>query len=223
MGKIGKLLAEYEILLSMTPPGKIHLPTFNIEEVNKLIRQRRSIFPKDFSGEKVSRAEVELLLENAHWAPTHGKTEPWFFKVYSGDALQSLGEAHAALYKQEMPADQFQEVKYEKLKKRPTECSHVIAICMKRGKNPKIPAIEEVSAVACAVQNMYLTTTALGFAGYWSPSGMTYHPGMKEIMGLGEEDQFMGFFMLGRPKDKEYWPKGYRKSGFAEKVEWVEE
>ncbi|MEZ4684680.1 MAG: hypothetical protein R3B47_00980 [Bacteroidia bacterium] len=64
---------------------------------------------------------------------------------------------------------------------------------MKRGANAKIPVIEEVEAVACAVQNMYLTTFALGLAGYWSSGGMTYHPAMKELFHLGEEDQCLGF------------------------------
>jgi hypothetical protein len=32
----------------------------------------------------------------------------------------------------------------------------------------------------------------------------------------------MGFFMVARPKEKDSWPKGYRKAGWEEKVEWVE-
>jgi len=73
-----------------------------------------------------------------------------------------------------------------------------------------------------AVQNMYLTTFALGLVGYWSSGGMTYHPAMKELFNLGEEDQFLGFFMLGKPKDKEYYPKGFRKSKWEEKVVWLD-
>ncbi|MEM6262741.1 MAG: nitroreductase [Bacteroidota bacterium] len=198
------------------------LLNFNLDEVNRLIRSRRSIFPGQFSGEPVTREEVELLLENAHWAPNHGKTEPWFFLVFTGEGLKSLGQAHAELYKEATPSEVFQQKKYDKLLARPTECSHVIGICMKRGENPKIPVIEEVEAVACAVQNMYLTATALGLAGYWSSGGMTYHEGMKDLLGLGEDDRFLGFFMLGRPKG-DAWPEGVRKAPWEDKVEWVEE
>ena len=208
---------------TMIPPGKIPFPHFNIEEVNALIQQRRSLFPRDFSGEPVTKEEVSQILENAHWAPTHGKTEPWRFVVMSGEALPKFGAAHAELYKAFTSPDAFSEEKYAKLARRPGECSHMIAICMKRGDNPKIPVIEEVAAVACAVQNMYLTTFALGLAGYWSSGGMTFHPAMKKLLGLGKDDQCLGFFLLGRPKDTEYYPKGYRKAGWEEKVVWMGE
>jgi nitroreductase len=203
-------------------PEKLPFPQFDVEEVKKLLMHRRSRFPREFSGEPVSKHEVSLLLKYAHWAPTHGRTEPWHFVVISGDARASFGEAHAALYKRETPQEEFSELKYEKLKKRPTECAHMIAICMKRGDNPKIPVIEEVCAVACAVQNIYLMATAQGLAGYWSTGGMTFHEGMKGLLALRPEDQCLGFFMLGRPKDTRHWPKGYRKTGWEEKVMWME-
>jgi len=198
-------------------------PSFDSEEVNRLLRQRRSLFPKNFSGEIVERELVEQILINAHFAPNHGRTEPWHLIVMSGAALSKFGKAHAALYKAETAEESFNQRKFDKLEKRPTECSHVIAICMKPGTNPKIPLIEEIEAVACAVQNMYLTTTALGLAGYWSSGGMTYHEGMKKILGLGENDQCLGFFMLGKPKPEMSYPDHNRKTEWHEKVEWWEE
>ena len=206
----------------MTPPGKIPFPTFDIDIVDRLIQDRRSLFSRDFSGETVDRKDVEKILENANWAPNHGRTEPWFFLVMSGSTLEKFGLAHAEMYKEHTTPDTFSEEKYKKLARRPMECSHMIAICMKRGDNPKIPLIEETCAVACAVQNMYLTTFALGLAGYWSSGGMTYHPAMKELFKLGEEDQCLGFFLLGKPKDKDFYPKGYRKTNWQEKVVWID-
>lgn len=47
------------------------------DEAMALIRKRRSIFPKDYNGQKVSKADVRQMLEAARWAPTHGLTEPW--------------------------------------------------------------------------------------------------------------------------------------------------
>ncbi|MFK7926487.1 MAG: nitroreductase, partial [Bacteroidia bacterium] len=185
-------------------------------------RQRRSIFPPQYSDEVIPRKQIELLLENAHWAPSHGRTEPWFFKVFHGDALGRLGQVHAELYREHMAEDKFKPAKYEKLKLRSTECSHVIAICMKRGHKAKIPVIEEVEAVACAVENLWLTATALGIGGYWSSGGMTYHQSMKDFLGLGEEDQCLGFFMLGMPKEGA-WPTGKRENDWQDKVEWISE
>ena len=198
----------------------VSLPDFNIDQVNALIENRRSIFPKDYSGEIIPKARIETLLKNAHWAPTHGKTEPWFFKVFAGEGLKKLAEAQSRIYK-ELSGDAFEEKKFNKLANRPLQASHVIAICMKRGSNPKIPELEEIEAVAAAVQNLWLSATSMGLAGYWSSGGVTYKDEMRDWLGLGEEDKCLGFFYLGMPANG--WVKPHRQSGWETKVEWVNE
>jgi hypothetical protein len=47
------------------------------DAVIALIRARRSIFPKDYTGAKVPREQIERLLDAANWAPTHHLTQPW--------------------------------------------------------------------------------------------------------------------------------------------------
>lgn len=54
-------------------PAKLPPP----EEALALIKKRRAIFPKDYNGQKVTKAEIRQMLEAARWAPTHGLTEPW--------------------------------------------------------------------------------------------------------------------------------------------------
>lgn len=218
---VGRKKGSSEVTVSNaeTQKTQIPVPAFDIETVNKLIRTRRSIFPKDYSREKIPREKIELLLENAHWAPNHGKTEPWFFKVFGGEGLKQLAEAQARMYK-ELSGEAFQEKKYIKLGARPLQASHVIAICMKRGSNPKIPELEEVEAVASAVQNLWLTASAMGLAGYWSSGGVTYKDEMRDWLGLGQEDKCLGFFYLGIPKNG--WAKGSRESKWESHVEWVE-
>ncbi|MFA0961725.1 nitroreductase [Roseivirga sp. BDSF3-8] len=194
---------------------------FNTEEVNKLIRNRRSIYPKMYSGEKVDRKIIEQMLENANWAPTHGKTEPWRFVVFSGEGIRTFTDLQAATYKVSAEKQgKFEEKKYEKLKTKPLLASHIIAIIMKRDAKGKIPAIEEVEATACAVQNMYLTATAYGVGCYWSSGGMTYLPEAKEHFSLEEEDQLLGFLYVGMPGEK--WPDG-KRGPLEEKVQWVED
>ena len=188
-------------------------------QLKDLMLSRRSVYPNQYSGDKVPRSAVEQILEVAHWAPNHGRTEPWEFRVYEGTALKQLGEIQARIYREKTSDELFQESKYEKLLNRPTEASHVIVICMKRGEKPTIPVIEEVEAVATAVQNMWLMTTALGYGGYWSTGGGTYQSEFHQWLGLGEEDQCLGFFYLGVPAGK--LPPGRRSASWEEKVTWV--
>ena len=49
--------------------------------VQELIEARRSIYPKDYTGEPVEDHLITRLLEAARWAPTHGKTEPWRYST----------------------------------------------------------------------------------------------------------------------------------------------
>ena len=56
------------------------------------------------------------------------------------------------------------EDKFIKMQARPFQASAAIVAYMKRGDNPKIPEIEEISSVACAIQNLCLTATAYGIS-----------------------------------------------------------
>lgn len=191
---------------------------YNVEEVNDLIRNRRSVFPKQFEeGKKVDDAIVTQILENATWAPSHGQTEPWRFVVFTGEGLQKLATFQAELYKKEA-GENFKEATYQNLSTNPLKASHVIALCLKRDPNKKFPEVEEIAAVSCAVQNMYLSTTAYGVGGYWTTAGVTYKPTAKEFFGLGEDDKLLGFFYLGQVAVPS--PAGKRKP-IEEKVEWV--
>lgn len=191
---------------------------YNVEEINDLIRNRRSVFPKQFDeGKKIDDAIVAQILENATWAPSHGQTEPWKFVVFTGEGLQKLATFQAELYKKEA-GENFKEATYQNLLTNPLKASHVIALCMKRDPNKKFPEVEEIAAASCAVQNIYLSTTAYGIGGYWTTGGATYKQSAKEFFGLGEDDKLLGFFYLGHVAVPS--PAGKRKP-IEEKVVWV--
>lgn len=186
--------------------------------VNELISTRRAIYTNMFSGEQVDDAIIRQMLENANWAPTHKLTEPWRFVVFKGEGLKKLGDFQGELYKR-THADDFNEGTWEKLKNKPLECSHVIAIGMHRDEKESVPEIEEVCATACAVQNMWLTASANRIGCYWSTGGVTFYEDARPFFGLGEKDQLLGFLYIGMPKSDK-WPQGKRKP-VEDKVTWV--
>lgn len=189
--------------------------TFDPTEVSKLLQNRRSIFPKQYSGARVPDEIIAEMLENANWAPTYKKTEPWRFQVFCDEGLKTLGDLQVkALEKAE--GKKVDKGKIKKLRNKPLECSHVIAIGMKR--NPSIRKVEEVCAVASAVQNMHLTATAHGVGCYWSTGGVTFLKEAKEVFGLGKKDLLLGFIYVGMPKEGK-WPTSKRKP-IDKKVEW---
>lgn len=187
-------------------------------QFSNLARTRRSVFPDQFvQGKKVDDAIIQEILINATWAPNHGRQEPWHFTVFTGKGLQKLANFQSELYKQ-VEGTQFKESNYIKLQQRPLQASHVIAIGMKRTITKNIPEIEDVEAVACAVQNIYLSVTAYGLGGYWTTGGITYYEEAKPFFELGEADRLLGFFYIGHVAVTS--PKASRKP-IEEKVKWI--
>jgi nitroreductase len=192
---------------------------YHTEEINTLIRNRRSVFPKDYTGEKVADHIVTQMLENANWAPSHKLTEPWRFVVFTGEGLKELAEFQGACYKLVTAKDgSFREERYQGLITKPMQSSHIISIGMKRDERKSVPEVEELGAVFCAVQNMYLTATAYQVGCYLSSGGVTYFEEAKEFFGLGADDRLLGFLHVGMPKGIS--PEGKRKPVSA-KVRWV--
>lgn len=170
-----------------------------IEIVNEVIRSRRSIFPPMYSGEEVSESVMWEILENANWAPTHKMTEPWRFVVIPQAKIPEFCEFGAEWYKKYTPGEKFSEMKLKKIRTKPLKASHIIAICMKRDEEKRVPQWEEEAAVACAVQNMYLTVTAMSLGGYWSTPG--YALVADEFLQLEEKEKCLGLFYIGVPRD----------------------
>ena len=170
---------------------------FNPELINEVIESRRSVFQQQYSGEQVDDAIVIQMLKNANWAPTHKLTEPWRFVVFTGAGLRKLAEFQADLYKKVTIADNtYKEERYQNLLTKPMLSSHIIAVGMKRDEKKSVPEIEEIGAVFCAIQNMYLTATAYGVGAYLSTGGITYFEEAKSFFGLEGKTSFLDFSML---------------------------
>ena len=163
----------------------------------RLARNRRSVFPDQFvPGKKVDDNIIREILTNATWAPDHGKSDPWRFTVFTGEGLKKFAIFQSELYKMEA-GDNFKEATYTKLQQNPLKASHVIAIGMKRTTVKNIPEIEDIMAVACAIENIYLSVNAYGLGGYLTTGGVTYKTSAKSFFGLGEDDKLLGFFYIG--------------------------
>lgn len=196
----------------------IHL---RLAAANGMVRRRRSIKPAEMSDEAVDTAILGNILENANWAPTHGMTEPWRFKVYEGDGREKLVAGLQEIYTKTTPKKDFRQDKHDGFRDKVMGAPVVLCICMKRQQIEKIPEVEEIAAVACAVQNIHLTASAIGMAGYWSSPALVYTDEMREFLGLGDKDRCLGLFYLGWPADKETWPVG-KRGPIQDKLEWFE-
>jgi nitroreductase len=187
--------------------------------LSEIIVARRSNKPATFNGEKIEDSIITDLLNLAHWAPTHGRTEPWRFKVYANEGVSTFCEAHAALYKTNTDPEVFTTAKFENLQKLGSQTSHIIGVYMQRQVPAKIPLVEEIAATAAAIQNILLGAEALGISALWSTGGMTHHPALKSFWGLADEDVVMGLLYLGYSNEPA--APGKRNGTAAEKTSWI--
>lgn len=169
----------------------------HFDTIAQNIRQRRTTAPEEMNGKLIADAVILQLLDLARWAPTHGLTEPWRFSVFNGEGKSWFAREHARLFWENTPDHALKQDKYNKILHRADKASHVIAIGVKCGAKATVPDIEEIAAVSCAVHNMFLGAATLGIATYWGSGGMTYHPVMREWLGLEEQDKVLGFLFLG--------------------------
>jgi len=191
---------------------------FDTSQLNSIIKERRSTFPKQYdAGKHVDDAIIQQMLENANWAPTHKLTEPWRFTVFTGEGLKAFANLQASVYKNAAGTN-FKEDNYQKLLTTPLLASHIISIGMKRHADKNIPEMEELAAVACAVQNMYLTATAYNIGCYWTTGGVTFNEAAKPFFELEASDKLMGFLYAGVIAV----PSAPGKRGpVEEKVKWI--
>ena len=190
------------------------------QQLSELIRKRRSIKPPQYAQDReVPRQVIDEILESARWAPSHGLTEPWLFKVFYGEGRQQLADFFTNSYQERTPPEQFNEKRASMLGSVPLMAPCTIAICMHRQEEERIPEIEEIAAVSCAVQNMHLTATANGLGAFWSSGENTYQAATPGFLGLGPRESCLGFFFIGYPAGA--WPPEVRRSPIEEKVEWI--
>lgn len=182
---------------------------FNLSEISELIKTRRTIYPEQFSDRKVHKEQIEVILNNAQWAPNHGNTQPWRFHVFADQGLQTLSSFLGESYLELTTKEDQNDAKLAKLIRRPLLSSVVIAVSMKRQPEEKILEQEEIEAVACSIQNMHLTCTAYGLGGFWSTPKLIYSEKMNVFLGLEQKDKCLGLFYIGYPSIE--WPSAHRK------------
>ncbi len=170
----------------------------DFKDFKLLTLNRRSIFPSVYSGEVIDDSVVTEILDIARWAPNHKMTEPWRFKVYSGKSKMILSDFLGHYYKENTPIEKFSETKYKRTMDKPLKSSHIIALCMQKDPQERVPEWEEIAAVSCAVMSMWLACTSLGLGSYWSsPKSVTSGP---EFLKLDAGERCLGLFYIGVPK-----------------------
>ena len=182
------------------------------------IKRRRSI--GKMTSEVPNREQIERMLEAATHAPNHHKVQPWRFFVLAGHAREELGAVMAdalAARLVETTSDKAQAL-INKERSKLLRSPIIIIVAAERPNLPNVLAIENIEAVAAAVENMLLTAEEMGLACMWRTGDAAYDPRVKAWLGLSAEDHIVAFVYAGYPAI----PHLERKPmPFEEKTTWI--
>lgn len=167
--------------------------------ISEIIARRRGI--GKMTAERPTRAQIEQILEAATHAPNHHNVQPWRFLVLAGQARAELGEimAEALLARAgALPAENGPAI-LEKERHKLLRAPVVIVAAAEYPRQSGVLEIENIEAVAAAVQNMQLVAQELGLASMWRTGDAAYDPRIKHWLGLAPEDHIVAFLYLGYP------------------------
>lgn len=183
------------------------------QEILETIHYRRTVNQNSFTDQEISQEDILTILEAANAAPTHKRTQPWRFVVFQKDGLTRLGAELSRIYKAITPAEKYTEQTEINMGKKATDSNVAIAIIVNY--TGDVPEWEELAATSCAVQNIWLSSHALGLGGYWATPGLINHLG--SFLQLEENQKCIGLFYLGHHNSE---PREPVRTPIADKVRW---
>jgi nitroreductase len=179
--------------------GNYEMHTKEYMRIFDVIKRRRSI--GKMTGERPTREQIGRLLEAATHAPNHHNVQPWKFIVLAGDAREELGVVMA-----ESLADRIEETSSDKaqamLHKERSKLLRspvVIVVVAEPPHQPNVLEIENIEAVAAAVQNMLLVAEEMELACMWRTGDAAYAPPVKRWLGLAAGEHIVALLYVGYP------------------------
>ena len=140
-------------------------------------------------------AQRELMLRAALRAPDHGQLRPWRFLTVEGEARARLGELLAQALLAGNP-----EAKPEALDKAramPLRAPLLVAVIAAPKTHFKVPESEQILSAGCAAHAIVLGAHALGLGAIWRSGELSHDPIVKAGLGVGAQEQIVGFIYLG--------------------------
>lgn len=161
-----------------------------------LIQHRQTILPKRLTGPGPDEQQLDLIFRAAAGAPDHGERLPWRFVVIPAEARSRLSEVfEASLLERdaEATAEQAAQAR-EKAFRSPLL---LLAVVDTGPAGDEIPAIERSISAGCAIQNMLLMATALGFGSALTSGKALESKGLRELFALRATEHAACFVSVG--------------------------
>jgi len=166
------------------------------EWADALIHGRRTVLPKRLAAPGPDATQLQRILGAAAAAPDHGELIPWRFVLIPDDARSSLADAFAASLR-ERDAQATEEQLTQARDKAFRSPLLLLAVATMGEPADDIPPTERLLSAGCAIQNILLMATALGFGSALTSGKALGSPALRALFALAPEEQALCFISIG--------------------------
>jgi len=161
-----------------------------------LIHGRRTVLPARLGEPGPTPEQVQRILLAASAAPDHHDLVPWRFVIVPAQARPALAGAFEAALRERDPAatpEQFGKAR-EKAYRSPLL---LLAVARLRDEDPEIPPNQRLVSAGCAIQNMLLVATALGFGTSLTSGKAMESRALRSLFEIGADEEALCFVSVG--------------------------
>lgn len=180
------------------------------EWAQALIHSRQTILPKRLVAPGPDARQLELILGAASAAPDHGQLLPWRFVLVPEAARPALATAFEQALLQRDP--QATPAQREQAREKAFRAPLLLLAVLRRaaGDAPvepgaelrEVPEAERILSAGCAIQNMLLMATALGFGSALTSGKALQSPALRALFRLEPHELALTFISIGTPTQR---------------------
>ncbi|HAL37863.1 MAG TPA: nitroreductase [Polaromonas sp.] len=161
-----------------------------------LMQSRQTILPKHLATPGPDTDQLGMILGAAATAPDHGQLLPWRFVLVPQAARTRLADVFGAALIERDAAAMPEQVAQAQEKAHRSPLLMLVVVDGQRG-DPEIDLHERIVSAGCAVQNMLLMATALGYGSALTSGKALKFTGLRALFGLAEGEHALCFVSIG--------------------------
>lgn len=166
-----------------------------------LMQSRQTILPRRLGGAGPTRPELEAILNAASAAPDHGQLLPWRFVLVPQNARGLLADVFGEALLERDSAATPEQVAQAQEKAHRAPLLMLVVVDGRRG-DLKIDLFERMISAGCALQNMLLMATAMGYGSALTSGKALKSGGLRALFGLVEGEHALCFVSMGTAQSR---------------------
>jgi nitroreductase len=166
------------------------------DTVSALMQARQTILPKRLAAPGPDPLQLQQILGAAASAPDHGQLRPWRFVIVPDAARTALGKAFGDALLERDPEAATEQVAQAQEKAHRGPCLLLVVVNADGG-DPDIDLNERLISTGCAVQNILLVATALGYGSALTSGKAVQSTALRTLFGLAPGEHALCFINIG--------------------------